>query len=130
MKDKPAGTKNRFVVQKHAARRLHWDFRLELDGVLKSWAVPKGPPEESGIRRLAVEVEDHPVSYINFHGTIPKGEYGAGRVEIWDKGKFRLKQRTENIYEFYLTGKRLKGRFTIVRMKGKNWLMLKSRSEE
>lgn len=78
---------------------------------------------------MAVEVEDHPVSYIDFHGTIPKGEYGAGTVEIWDKGKFRLKQRSENIYEFCLKGKRLNGKYALVRMKGKNWLMLKSSSQ-
>ncbi len=119
----------RFVVQKHQARRLHWDFRLELDGVLKSWAVPKGPPEEAGIRRLAVEVEDHPVDYIKFEGTIPKGEYGAGTVEIWDRGTFKLKRREDDIYEFWLRGKRLTGKYTLVRFKNKNWLMLKSRLE-
>jgi DNA ligase D-like protein (predicted 3'-phosphoesterase) len=117
-------------VQKHAARRLHWDFRLELDGVLKSWAVPKGPPEEPGVRRLAVEVEDHPISYITFAGTIPKGEYGAGKVEIWDKGRFKLKQRTDNIYEFWLKGKRMKGKYALIRFKNKNWLMIKSKADQ
>lgn len=121
---------NRFVVQEHHARRLHWDFRLELDGTLKSWAVPKGPPEEAGIRRLAVEVEDHPLDYINFEGGIPKGEYGAGTVKIWDKGKFKLKRRTNDIYEFWLKGKRLKGKYALVRFKEKNWLILKSKSED
>jgi len=121
--------KQRFVVQEHKATRLHWDFRLELDGVLKSWAVPKGPPEEPGIRRLAVEVEDHPVDYITFEGSIPKGEYGAGTVKIWDKGKFKLKRRTSDIYEFTLRGKRLVGKYALVRMKDRNWLMLKSRSD-
>lgn len=120
---------NRFVVQEHHARRLHWDFRLELDGVLKSWAVPKGPPEEPGIRRLAVEVEDHPVDYITFEGAIPKGEYGAGTVRIWDKGKFKLKRRTKDIYEFTLKGKRLIGKYALVRFKERNWLMLKSKQE-
>ncbi len=120
---------DRFVVQEHHARRLHWDFRLELDGVLKSWAVPKGPPAEPGIRRLAVEVEDHPVDYITFQGAIPRGEYGAGTVKIWDRGKFILKRRTANIYEFFLKGKRLEGKYTLVRMKARNWLMLKSKSE-
>lgn len=127
---KPARSLNRFVVQKHAARRLHWDFRLELDGVLKSWAVPKGPPEEPGVRRLAVEVEDHPISYITFAGTIPKGEYGAGKVEIWDKGRFKLKQRTDNIYEFWLKGKRMKGKYALIRFKNKNWLMIKSKADQ
>ena len=120
---------NRFVVQEHHATRLHWDFRLELDGVLKSWAVPRGPPEEPGIKRLAVEVEDHPVDYITFEGVIPKGEYGAGTVTIWDDGTFKLKQRTDNLYEFWLKGRRLNGKFALVRFKEKNWLMLKSKSE-
>ena len=121
--------RNRFVVQEHHARRLHWDFRLELEGVLKSWAVPKGPPEEPGLRRLAVEVEDHPTDYITFEGTIPKGQYGAGTVKIWDKGSFKLKRRTKDIYEFWLKGKRLYGKYSLVRFKQRNWLMLKSRSE-
>jgi len=121
--------RNRFVVQEHHARRLHWDFRLELDGVLKSWALPKGPPEEPGVRRLAVEVEDHPVDYIKFEGEIPEGEYGAGTVKIWDKGTFKLKRRTEDIYEFALRGKRLMGKYTLFRMKTNNWLMLKSREQ-
>jgi DNA ligase D-like protein (predicted 3'-phosphoesterase) len=121
--------RNRFVVQEHHARRLHWDFRLELEGVLKSWAVPKGPPEEPGLRRLAVEVEDHPIDYITFEGTIPKGQYGSGTVKIWDKGSFKLKRRTKDIYEFWLKGKRLYGKYSLVRFKQRNWLMLKSRSE-
>ncbi len=127
-KAKKAG-RNRFVVQEHHATRLHWDFRLELDGVLKSWAVPRGPPEEPGIKRLAVEVEDHPIDYITFEGAIPKGEYGAGTVKIWDKGSFKLKRRTNDIYEFWLKGERLKGKYNLVRFKDRNWLMLKSKSE-
>ena len=122
--------KQRFVVQEHRATRLHWDFRLELDGVLKSWAVPKGPPVEPGIRRLAVQVEDHPVDYINFKGTIPKGEYGAGSVKIWDKGTFKLKTRTDNMYEFWLKGKRLKGKYALVRFKDKNWLIFKTKTDD
>jgi bifunctional non-homologous end joining protein LigD len=122
--------KQRFVVQEHRATRLHWDFRLELDGTLKSWAVPKGPPVEPGIRRLAVQVEDHPVDYITFQGAIPKGNYGAGYVKIWDKGTFKLKTRTDNLYEFWLKGKRLKGKYALVRFKEKNWLIFKTKTDD
>ena len=122
--------KERFVVQEHRATRLHWDFRLELDGVLKSWAVPKGPPVEPGTRRLAVQVEDHPVDYITFEGSIPKGSYGAGSVKIWDKGTFKLKTRTDNLYEFWLEGKRLKGKYALVRFKDKNWLIFKTKTND
>jgi bifunctional non-homologous end joining protein LigD len=122
--------RNRFVVQEHRASRLHWDFRLELDGVLKSWAVPRGPPEEPGLRRLAVEVEDHPVDYISFEGIIPEGQYGAGSVKIWDKGSFKLKRRTDDMYEFWLKGKRLNGKYALVRLKQKNWLILKTKTDD
>ncbi len=119
----------RFVVQKHQATRLHYDFRLEMDGVLKSWAVPKGPPESTGIRRLAVQVEDHPVSYIDFTGEIPGGEYGAGSVEIWDAGEFRLEARTEDLIEFSLEGGRLAGPYVLVHTDGRNWLLIKRKSK-
>jgi len=115
----------RFVVQKHKATRLHYDLRLELDGVLKSWAVPKGPPTEPKIRRLAVAVEDHPVDYISFEGTIPKGEYGAGTVEIWDKGTFELKERGDKVMSLVLHGKRLHGDYRLVNFKENNWLIFK-----
>lgn len=115
----------RFVVQKHQATHLHYDFRLELDDTLKSWAVPKGPPTEPKIRRLAVAVEDHPIDYINFEGRIPKGEYGAGTVEIWDKGTFDLKERTDKAISFVLHGQKLKGDYRLVNFKDNNWLLFK-----
>ena len=117
-----------FVIQKHAARRLHYDLRLEMDGVLKSWAVPKEPPVEAGVKRLAVQVEDHPLEYANFEGIIPEGHYGAGKVEIWDKGKYILRERTENKIIFDLEGERLRGTYVLIRFKGdKNWLFFKKK---
>jgi len=119
---------SRFVVQEHQASRLHYDFRLELGGVLKSWAVPKGMPTESGIKRLAVAVEDHPVDYINFSGIIPKGEYGAGEVKIWDKGKWQMLDGSweRGSMKFNLAGKKLQGEYVLVRLKDKkNWLVYK-----
>jgi len=118
----------RFVIQKHQATHLHYDFRLEMDGVLKSWAVPKEPPTETGIRRLAVQVEDHALDYIDFEGTIPEGEYGAGTVEIWDKGTYTLKNRTDKKIEFTLHGSRLKGDYTLINFKENNWLLLKKKT--
>ncbi len=119
---------SRFVEQKHAARNLHYDFRIEHEGVLKSWAVPKGVPEKSGIKRLAVQVEDHPVEYINFSGAIPEGEYGAGTVEIWDSGKWRAigGSLESGGLKFILSGKKLNGEYVLAKMKdGKNWLIYK-----
>lgn len=116
---------SRFVVQRHQATHLHYDFRLELDGVLKSWAVPKGPPEESGVRRLAVQVEDHPIDYIDFAGTIPAG-YGAGTVEIWDRGTFQLRERAEDKLVFTLKGQRLQGQYALIQTgDSRNWLLMK-----
>jgi bifunctional non-homologous end joining protein LigD len=117
---------NRFVVQEHHATRLHYDFRLEMDGVLKSWAVPKGVSEEKGVKHLAVAVEDHPVDYIDFEGTIPEGHYGAGTVKIWDSGEYELVKHTPKEIEFVLKGKRLQGRYILLftGWKGKdNWLI-------
>ena len=118
----------RLVVQKHQATHLHYDFRLEMDGVLKSWAVPKGPPEEPGIRRLAMQVEDHMLSWIDFAGTIPKGEYGAGTVEVWDKGTYTLKNRTDKLIEFTLHGAKLKGDYALVNFKENSWLLIKKKT--
>lgn len=115
---------SRFVVQEHHASRLHWDFRLEMDGVLKSWAVPKGPPEEPTVRRLAVQVEDHPVDYIDFAGVIPDG-YGKGTVYIWDHGTYQLEERREDRLAFELRGERLKGPYLLLRTKDENWLLMK-----
>jgi bifunctional non-homologous end joining protein LigD len=119
-----------FVVQEHNARRLHYDLRLEKEGVLKSWAVPKGLPEQPETKRLAVETEDHPLEYRNFEGTIPKGQYGAGTVKIWDKGTYEPKIWEENKIEFTLNGEKLKGRYILARFKkagGNNWLLLKAK---
>ena len=95
-----------FVIHKHHASHLHWDLRLEINNVLKSWAVPRQPPTTKGVKRLAIEVEDHPLNYATFEGTIPKGNYGAGKVEIWDKGKYELINKTKNKIEFKLKGKK------------------------
>ncbi len=135
----------RFVVQRHEASRLHYDFRLELDGVLKSWAVPRGPSMNTADKRLAVMVEDHPVSYINFKGIIPEGNYGAGRVAIWDKGKFfPVNEHNEKITErqalqnikkgelkFFLKGKKIEGGFVFIKLKfdNKSWLLIKHKDE-
>jgi bifunctional non-homologous end joining protein LigD len=127
-----------FVVQKHAARRLHYDVRLEMDGVLKSWAVPKGPSLRAEEKRLAVHVEDHPVEYADFEGIIPAGNYGAGAVIVWDRGWYRLvkegtpaAQLTAGRLEIELFGVKLRGRWTLARMGGKSkeWLLLKKADE-
>ncbi len=118
----------RFVVQEHHSSTLHWDFRLEIDGVLKSWAVPKGPPEEPGVRRLAVHVEDHPVDYIDFQGTIEEGNYGAGEVKLWDNGTFELEKNEPAEMLFTLNGKRLHGRYALIHTREKQWIMLKRKS--
>lgn len=118
-----------FVVQRHYARNLHYDFRLEMDGVLKSWAVPKEPPKEAGTRRLAIETEDHPLAYADFEGEIPVGEYGAGKVEIWDRGTFELLKREEREIVVTLEGEELKGDYVLIRTKygkgKKGWLFFK-----
>lgn len=128
-KDKPI-----FVVQEHWASHHHFDFRIEKDGVLKSWAVPKGMPQNEKEKRLAVEVEDHELSYANFEGVIPEGLYGAGKVKIWDKGTYQLVEEDPNKIKFILMGEKLKGVFSLVKIKsvkGKNyWLLIKNKEQQ
>jgi DNA ligase D-like protein (predicted ligase)/DNA ligase D-like protein (predicted 3'-phosphoesterase) len=122
-----------FVVQEHHARRLHYDLRLEKGGVLKSWAVPKGIPEQSSEKRLAVETEDHPLEYRSFEGTIPEGQYGAGTVKIFDQGMYETKLWNENMIEVTLHGQRLRGRYVLARFKkagDKQWLLMKAKEAE
>ena len=118
---------HRFVVHEHHARRLHYDFRLEMNGVLASWAVPKGPPLRTGVRRLAVRVEDHPVDYIDFEGTMPEGQYGAGIVRIWDRGTYTLLKADADELKFVLHGNKLSGPYALIRLekRPKDWLLLK-----
>jgi len=117
----------RYVIHRHQARHLHWDLRLEWEGVLKSWAVPKEPPSEPGVRRLAIETEDHPLEYASFEGVIPEGQYGAGTVEIWDSGTFKPERWSEKEIIVHLQGRRLSGRYCLIRfpkVKG-GWLLFK-----
>jgi bifunctional non-homologous end joining protein LigD len=116
----------RFVVQRHQARTLHYDFRLERDGVFKSWAVPKGVPEQPGVRRLALQVEDHSLSFGEFEGEIPEGQYGAGTVEIWDRGNYTVYEWTGETIAIGLEGHRLAGRYRMIRFRRKGareWLI-------
>jgi bifunctional non-homologous end joining protein LigD len=118
----------RFVVQKHRARTLHYDFRLEREGVFRSWAVPKGIPEAWGVRRLAVQVPDHPLEWGSFEGTIPEGQYGAGTVEIWDEGTYEALEWSEDVISFVLCGRRLRGTYSLVRFSRKgprDWLLFR-----
>jgi bifunctional non-homologous end joining protein LigD len=126
----------KFVVHEHHATRLHYDFRLEIGGVLKSWAIPKGPSMNPSDKRLAVMVDDHPLEYGEFEGIIPQGHYGAGAVVIWDSGEFKSEEDPEPALKkgrlsFSLEGKRLKGKFSLVLMKGrgsgKDWLLIKTK---
>ena len=120
-----------YVIQQHNATRLHWDLRLEIDGALKSWALPKEPPSEEGTKRLAVETEDHPIEYADFEGTIPEGSYGAGTVKIWDKGTFPLLESADNKLTIDIHGKKLKGTYALIKTRfagsksKNNWLFFK-----
>jgi DNA ligase D-like protein (predicted 3'-phosphoesterase) len=125
------------VIQKHAATRLHYDFRLEVDGVLKSWAVPKGPSLDPRDRRLAVEVEDHPLGWGDFEGVIGEGRYGAGAVIVWDAGDYRNLDEERSMAEaldtgharFWLDGRKLRGGWSLQRMRERDWLLIKRRDE-
>jgi len=126
-----------YVIQKHYASHLHYDLRLEEDGVLKSWAIPKEPPQTPGSKRLAIEVEDHPLGYENFTGTIPEGQYGAGRVETWDKGFYQPINVTGNKKEILIQGQKLKGLYTLIQLKNQEakdkerlWLFFKNKNQE
>ncbi len=135
---KSTSSANYFCVQRHDATRLHYDFRLEIDGVLKSWAVPKGPTLDPTVKHLAAHVEDHPIDYGSFEGNIPAGNYGAGSVMLWDRGTFDLigeasglEQIARGDLKFHMRGEKLKGDFALVLMKGRGkgneWLLLKKR---
>ncbi|WP_077418850.1 DNA polymerase ligase N-terminal domain-containing protein [Chryseobacterium sp. JV274] len=145
-KTKKSKDKLIFVIQRHAASRLHYDFRLEMEGVLKSWAVPKGPSLDPKDKRLAMMVEDHPYDYKDFEGNIPEGNYGAGQVEVWDSGIYEpleentklsdekelLKELHAGSLKFILHGKKLKGEFALVKMKNTDdnaWLLIKHKDE-
>ncbi|TLX25757.1 3'-phosphoesterase [Chryseobacterium indologenes] len=147
-KGKTKKSKNKliFVIQRHAATRLHYDFRVEMEGVLKSWAVPKGPSLDPNDKRLAMMVEDHPYDYKDFEGNIPEGNYGAGQVEVWDSGTYEpldensklsdekelLKELHAGSLKFVLHGKKLKGEFALVKMKNSEnnaWLLIKHKDE-
>ena len=131
----------RFVIHKHAARSLHYDFRLEVDGVLKSWAVPRGPSLDPREKRLAVEVEDHSLEYGDFEGVIGEGQYGAGAVIVWDAGEYRDLDEDRSLAEalhagharFWLEGRKLRGGWSLQRMRGRGekaqWLLIKRRDE-
>jgi DNA ligase D-like protein (predicted 3'-phosphoesterase) len=125
-----------YLIHRHDASHLHWDLRLEMDGVLKSWAVPKEPPTQPGTRRLAVQVEDHPLEYAGFSGVILEGEYGAGTVEIWDKGSYTPVSVKEDKLVIMIQGERLNGNYVLVKTKlggrNNNWLffMMKDREEK
>ncbi|MDX1753830.1 MAG: DNA polymerase ligase N-terminal domain-containing protein [Salinimicrobium sediminis] len=149
-KDAPSKKGNKdpiFVIQKHDATNLHYDFRLEIDNTLKSWSVPKGPSTDPSVKRMAIPTEDHPMAYADFEGTIPQGEYGGGTVMIWDKGTIESNKQDENgniisleesfkngSIEVVLHGKKLKGGYNLVEMKGGkmkgNWLLMKQDDAE
>jgi DNA ligase D-like protein (predicted 3'-phosphoesterase) len=116
-----------YMIHEHHATHLHWDLRLEMNGVLKSWAVPKIPPTERNVKRLAIQVEDHPIAYAKFKGIIPEGNYGAGEVKIWDNGNYKFIENTDKKIIISIQGKKLKGKYCLIKTNyGKNeWLFFK-----
>jgi len=118
-----------YVIQKHQATHLHYDLRLQMNGVLKSWALPKGPPLQTNLKRLAVQTEDHPIEYAGFEGVIPEGEYGAGKVEVWDIGTFKPIEVDNDKIIFTIEGEKLKGDYCLIKLRPKadlkNWLFFK-----
>lgn len=138
-KEKPRASESKeriekkiYVIQEHHARHLHWDLRLEIEGALKSWALLKEPPQQEGVRRLAVPVEDHPIEYASFEGNISEGQYGAGKVVIWDKGSYEPVSITENKIVVTIFGDKLRGDYCLVETKfqGKDsWLFFKMKTE-
>jgi len=124
-----------YLIHKHQASHLHYDLRLEESGVLKSYALPKEPPTRPGEKRLAIQVEDHPLSYADFEGLIPEGQYGAGQVEIWDRGYYLILEENEKMKEMLILGKKLSGVYTLVKIKGKEnkarnlWLFFKNKDQ-
>jgi DNA ligase D-like protein (predicted 3'-phosphoesterase) len=138
--ERKPGDEPQFVIQKHDARSLHYDFRLEAGEVLKSWAVPKGPSTDPSQKRLAIPTEDHPLDYVDFEGTIPEGEYGAGSVIVWDTGPYRvLKEQSledmikEGHVEVWLEGQKIKGGYALIRTgdgEDSRWLLIKMKDDE
>jgi bifunctional non-homologous end joining protein LigD len=133
-KTKTSQTGNLFLIQKHRASHLHYDFWLEMDGVLKSWAVPKGPSLDPSVRRLAMAVEDHPLDYADFEGIIPEGEYGGGTVMVWDRGTYVPETNmaaglSKGELKFSLQGTKLKGSWVLVRTSNRQWLLIKHRDQ-
>ena len=125
---KISNKKTIYIIQEHHASHLHWDLRLEMEGVLKSWAIPKSPPIEREIKRLAIQVEDHPLEYANFHGTIQEGNYGAGEVKIWDKGTYELIEKNPRKIVIEIKGKKLKGKYCLIKTNYANknsWLFIR-----
>ena len=121
-----------YCIQKHDASHLHWDLRLEINGVLKSWAVPKEPPKVKGVKRLAIMTEDHPIGYEKFSGIIPEGQYGGGKVEIWDSGFYELKEKDSKKIEIIIHGKKLKGNYVLIKTNygakpEKSWLFFRTK---